>query len=304
MHHSLCPGRLVLNSKIVAFLTSWSWTPSVLVPIVIAAVLYGFGWWRLRHRGRGRSAPPAWRVLYFGMGLGCIWLALLSPIDAYSGLLFSMHMIEHLILIVVAAPLLLLGAPLLPMLWALPAGVRREVGLLIAPRSPLHWLGHNITRFGTAVAVYVIMIAVWHLPPFYDAAEGYTLTHYLEHLSFLVAALVFWWPVIHPSGGRRRLSYLSAVPYFIPAVVEGSLIGIIQTFAGSPIYSYYTRVPRVWPLSVMDDQKLGGLIMWILGGAIYLLPILIVFTMYLNGADERQPQRAMEVAENPRVEDA
>jgi cytochrome c oxidase assembly factor CtaG len=238
----------------------------------VGGAFYLAGWKRLGDRDASRAVLPAWRVWAFFGGLATIWLALLSPIGVYSELFFFMHMIQHLLLVEVAAPLLLLGAPLLPMLWALPKDARVGLGRLFAP-GPVHsfftWLTHPLT----AVAVFCTVMSVWHIPQFYDAAQGRTLIHDLEHAIFLGAALLFWWPVIHPAGGRRRLNYLAGLVYFVPPMSVGSLIGALLTFAHSPVYQAYQKIPRVWGISVVGDQQLAGLIMWVPGGLVYIIPV-------------------------------
>jgi cytochrome c oxidase assembly factor CtaG len=133
-------------------------------------------------------------------------------------------------------------------------------------------------------------VAAWHLPRLYDAAQGRTLTHDFEHFTFFATALLYWWNIIHPAGGRRRLGYGLAIPYLLLSFLEGTVIGVILTFSAGPLYQTYQRVPRVWGLSVMDDQQIGGLIMWVIGGALYLIPLLVLVFALLQ-ADERA-QRA------------
>jgi cytochrome c oxidase assembly factor CtaG len=170
-------------------------------------------------------------------------------------------MIQHLLLLLIAPPLLWLGAPLLPTLWALPVDWRRVVGRQLAPVRPLHRLGHLLTQPIVAVVLYVGTVAVWHVPAFYDAAQGRTATHDLEHLMFLGTALFYWWPMIHPTKGRRRLSYALALPYLLPPFLEGMLIGVLLTFTDRPLYQTYQEMERTWGLSVVGDQQLGGLVM-------------------------------------------
>lgn len=136
-----------------------------------------------------------------------LFLAVLSPIGVYGERFFFMHMIQHLLLLLIAPPLLLLGAPLVPSLWGLPTGARQAVGRHLAPSCPLARLGHVVTQPLVAVAAYVVTIALWHVPVVFDAAQGPTLVHDLQHMMFFGTALLYWWPIIHPAGGRRRLSY-------------------------------------------------------------------------------------------------
>jgi cytochrome c oxidase assembly factor CtaG len=208
-----------------------------------------------------------------------------------------MHMAQHLLLVIVAAPLLWLGAPLLPVIWALPAAWRAALGRLLVPTSPLHRLFHFLTTPVVSAGLYVVVLAAWHVPSLYDAAQGRSVVHDLEHLMFVGAALLYWWPVVHPTGGRRRLSYGAGVFYIAPAVLEGNLIGALVTFAGEPLYETYRRAPRVFGLSALQDQQIGGLMMWVLGGLLLLIPIFALVYLLVGGDDvDSTPRPGVPVA--------
>jgi putative membrane protein len=227
------------------------------------------------------------RAAAFFAGIIAVALALLSPIAVYSERLFFMHMIQHLLLLLVAPPLLLLGRPLVPSLWGLPAPWRVRVGQELVPGRPLARLGHLLTTPLVAVAAFVITLAVWHIPDFYDAAQGRSVTHDLEHLMFFGTALLYWWPVIHPAGGRRRLSYGRALPYLLPPFLESIVIGVLLTFAERPLYRTYADVAMPWGFTVVNDQQLGGLIMWIPGGMFFLIPLIGLLMALLRQEDAR-----------------
>lgn len=276
-----------------AFWRSWPSEPMLVVGLGLAAGLYWLGWARLR-RSTARTVLPAWRAWCFGGGIAAMAAALLSPVAVYSERLFFMHMIQHLLLLLIAPPLLLMGAPLVPSLWGLPASLRRVAGRRLGPRGALARIGHVLTLPAVAVALYVGTIAVWHIPAFYDAAQGRTITHDIEHAAFFGTALLYWWPIIHPSGGRRRLSVGRAIPYLLPPFLEGMLIGALITFADRPIYRTYAEMEPTWGMSALDDQELGGLIMWVPGGMLFLIPLLGLLTVLLRD-EERAPQRPARV---------
>ncbi len=282
-------GGTTLSPELLDYLESWSWDPTVLSGLAVAAALYASGWRRLSRPEFKHPVLAAWRAWCFAGGLAAIWVALLSPIDSLSDLFFFMHMIQHLLLVEVAAPLLLLGAPLLPMLWALPRDLRVGLGSLFGPGNPLKGLLALLTHPLVAVSLYTGALGAWHLPPLYDAAQGRTVIHDTEHLIFLGTALLYWWPIIHPAGGRRRLSYAAAIPYLLPPMLTGSLIGALLTFAQHPLYATYQQVPRLWGISVVQDQQLAGLIMWVPGGLVYIFPIFVLIALML-----RQEDRAAE----------
>jgi putative membrane protein len=265
-----------------AFLLSWQFEVEVIIGLALSAGLYARGWRRLRRRGRGGRILRPWRAWCFGAGLTAIALALLSPIGTFGSLLMSMHMIQHLLLVMIAAPLVLLGAPMLPMLWALPRRARRRVGRLMHTSHPVHRLFAFLTRPSIALPIFTLVILVWHYPPLYDAAQGRSLTHDLEHFSFLAAALLFYWPLIHPTGTPRRMSYGAGILYLFPAKITGFVIGATLSMAQTPWYQTYINAPRLWGLSALDDQQLAGLIMWIFGGLLYIFPLLLLVVKMIH----------------------
>jgi putative membrane protein len=271
-------------------LTAWSWDPVVLLSVGVAGVLYTRGWRYLRRRG-SRGATRS-RAFYFAAGLALILLALVSPIGTYDQDLFSLHMTEHLLLTVGAPPLLLLGWPLVPLLWGLPDQERRGAARFLKPRGALFRLGSFLARPLVAVSLFVTIFALWHVPVLYDAAQGQTLVHYAEHTLFFFAALLFWWPVIHPGGGARTLGRMAAIGYVSIPMLEGTLIGALLTFAQRPFYATYLAAPRLTGLSALDDQQLAGLIMWIPGGVVYGAAILWLLAAVLR--DEEAADAALD----------
>jgi putative membrane protein len=265
-----------------AFLLSWSFELEVVIGLALAAGLYARGWSRLRRRGRGGRALRPWRAWCFGGGLLAVAIALLSPIATFDSLFMFMHMIQHLLLVMIAAPLIWLGAPLLPMLWAFDRKTRRRLGRFMHPSSRVHAVFHFLTRPSIALPILVLTITAWHYPPFYDAAQGRTLIHDLEHATFFAAALLYYWPIIQPTGGKRRMSYGAGILYLFPAKITGFVIGASLSMAQTPWYQTYINAPRVWGLSALSDQQLAGLIMWIFGGLLYIVPLLILVVMMIR----------------------
>ncbi len=264
---------------------SWPSEPVLLLTLAFSAGLYAIGWFHLRDV-TGRGIYPTWRAVCFAGGMAAIGLAVLSPIAVYSERLFFVHMIQHLLLLLIAPPLLWLGKPMVPMLWGLPAKARSAVSPHIGPGSIGARIGHVITTPAVAVVVYVGSVAIWHIPTFYDAAQGRTFVHDLEHVAFFIPALLYWWPVVHPSGGRRRLSIGRSIPYLFPPFIEGFIIGAVITFADQPIYKTYEELGPTWGISTLDDQQLGGLIMWVPGGMLFLIPLIGLLSVLLNSSDD------------------
>ncbi len=232
------------------FWYSWPIEPLLAFVLVVAVGIYVIGRGRLQ-----REAPayplPAWRaVCYFG-GVAAMAAALFSPIAAYSEYLFSMHMVQHLLLLLIAPPLILLGQPFLPALWAMPHSTRKKVGRWFRPGHPLAHLRAWVSLPIVAVAAYVVTVAIWHIPVFYDAAQGRTVTHDLEHLMFYGTALLYWWPIVAPRTARSQLGPGWALAYLIPPFLEGILIGVLLTFSSEPLYSTYAELNErpVWGLN-------------------------------------------------------
>lgn len=264
------------------FLLSWSFEPTVLIGVALAGALYARGWRRLRSRGRGGRVLKPWRAWCYGAGLATVLLALVSPIGTFTSLFFFMHMIQHILLIMIAAPLIWLGAPMLPMMWAFDRSTRRQIGKLFHQGNPVHRVFHFLTRPGVALALFLLVLAGWHHPALYDAAQGRTLVHDAEHALFVGTALLFWWPVIHPTGGRRRLSYGAGILYIFPAKLAGFILGAYLTLTGTPYYQTYIDAPRLWGISALGDQQMGGLIMWVVGGLLFIVPLLALVLMMMR----------------------
>lgn len=272
-----------------SFWTAWPNEPLMQVLFVASCLVLWIGWGRLKETSP--SAFPSWRGWSLTAGMASLGIALLSPVAVYSDFLFTMHMVQHLLLLTVTPPLLLQGKPLVPFLHGLPKRVRQPIARNLAPGRWMHKVGYVLGNPAVAMAAYLITVAVWHIPVMYDAAQGRTITHDLEHFMFLGTATLFWWPVIHPTGGRRRLSLGKAIPYLLPPLLEAMLIGIVLTFAQSPLYTTYQDVAPTWGLSVLDDQQLGGLIMWVPGGLLFLIPLIGLLAAFLNKEEREMTAR-------------
>jgi putative membrane protein len=278
-----------------AFLAAWTWDPTVGLGLVLASALYGIGSYRYARRTTARRRPQRWRALCYGAGLGFVALALLSPIATFDGQLFALHMIQHMLLVLAAAPLIWLGAPGVPLLWALPAQERRGIGRLLRRGGLVHRLFATLTHPFVAATLYLGMLAVWHVPALYDAAQGPTVVHVLEHVLFFGSGLLFWWPIVHPTGGRRRLGYGGAIFYVAPALLEGTIIGALLTFASEPLYATYRAATRISSLSALEDQQLAGLIMWIPSASAYMVAIFVLLGLFLRDEERQSDLKAAAV---------
>src|SRR5436305_5918482 len=232
-------------------LTSWTWEPSVLAGTLALAAAYI---WLVRSRGRDASWSPLARV-YFAAGLLAMFVALASPIDTGGDrYLFSLHMLQHLLLAMVVPPLLLLG---LPEQWR--AFHRFHV-------SPL-----------AANVIFNLVLAMWHLPFLYEATLRNQPVHVLEHLSFIAVGVLFWWPILVPAGRPKSMSVIGKIAYLGFAGVPPTILGLAFILSPTVLYPFYAAAPRVTPLSPLDDQLVAGLVMFGLGNLIYFVAIWILF---------------------------
>lgn len=258
--------------------SSWSFEPWVVVPMVVATLLYVIGTRRLTSGGRARRVLPRWRTASFAVGMFLMALALISPLDALGSALFAAHMAQHEVMMVLAAPLLVLGMPLVPMLWALPRTSRRAVGRWTNRNLRSSW--RMLTRPPVAFVLHALAVLVWHVPALYDATLTSDVVHAAQHISFVGTALVFWWALI---GGRpRRTRYGAAVLCLFGTALYSSALGALLTFAQSPWYPAYGSWSLVWGLTPVQDQQLGGLIMWIPAGLVHVPTALAFVALWAN----------------------
>jgi putative membrane protein len=252
--------------------TAWQADPVVIAGLALGVWLYLRGAGRIRARAGGRRGIPRWRTAAWLGGMAAVALALLSPIDAVGQSLFAVHMVQHLLLIMVAAPLLTLGEPLVPMLFALSPGVRRTVGLWWRDARVLPALWGAVTHPLGAWTLHVGGLVAWHIPRCYDAAARSLPVHVLEHLTFFVTALWFWW-VLFDRRSRHRLGTGPAVLYLFTAALASTLLGAAISLSARPWYSAHWGTTTAWGLTPLEDQQVAGLIMWVPGGMVYLMAL-------------------------------
>jgi len=252
--------------------------------LVATAAAYVRGWRRLRAAG---YAPPVWRPASYALGLAFVAGALLSPLDELAAERFSAHMAQHLLLTMMAAPLLLLGNPLPPILWGLPPSARRW---LAAPFRRTAWPRTALsamTFWPAAGLLHVAAVWIWHVPLLYDAAAEHELVHALEHMIFFGTALLFWWPIIRPAPRLApRLHPGLQIAYLVAATAQSTALGMVLAVPERAFYPHYARVAATLGISAVDDQMVGGGLMWS-GAHMYLLPILVIlYTVSRDAARE------------------
>ncbi len=268
-----------MRRDVEALLLSWNASPGIACALLVVAAVYLRGWWTLGARAPGRW--PTWRAVAFVAGLATLWIAVASPLDAFAGLLLSAHMVQHLLLMMVAPPLLLLGAPLVPLLRGLPRAVARD-GLgpfLVWPalRRTLHALTHPVVCWLALVAT----TWAWHVPALYELALRSDAWHRVEHACFLDAATLFWWPVVQPWPSRRRWPDGAIVLYLLLADVQNTIFSAWLVFSDRVLYPVYASAPRLFGGTALEDQTAAGVVMWVPGSIAFLIPAMLITARWL-----------------------
>ncbi|HLX30508.1 MAG TPA: cytochrome c oxidase assembly protein [Casimicrobiaceae bacterium] len=256
--------------------------PWVTLALALAALWYGLGLRRLGE-AKARRAFGVARSCAFVAGIGAMVVALLSPLDAWAERSFAAHMVQHLLLMLIAPPLLVFGRPALAWLSAFPPPVRKRVG---RAWSALH-AGAAFRLLTGPLAVYAMASATlwfWHLPLPYDAALGNEAIHVVEHLCLFATALAFWSLVLEPYGSRR-MSYGATLLFVATFGVQNGLLGALLTFAARPFYQAYANAEGF--ASALLDQQLAGLIMWIPASIVHLTTVSALLIAWLANAERR-----------------
>lgn len=254
----------------------WSLEPWVLLPLAACAAAYALGVARLwRRAGRGRGVGPG-ECASFAAGWLVLAAALVSPIDGLGGALFSMHMVQHELLMVVAAPLLVRSRPLEAWAWALAPPWRRALGALARERA-LRVPWRVATEPLGAWSLHALAIWGWHAPPPFEAALVDQAVHALQHATFLLTALAFW-ASVSGRGGRRDAAALASV---FSTMLHTGALGALLTFAPTAWYPHYLDA-GAFGLTALEDQQLGGLVMWVPGGVAYLAAGVVLVAGWLS----------------------
>ncbi len=272
----------------------WNTTPALLIPLAVSLILYLWGIQKAwKSAGVGRGIPIRSCLFCLGAMLSLV-IALVSPLDALSGVSFSAHMVQHLILILAAAPLLVICDYPLAMLWALPRGWSHALGGSLYHSRSLSRAWHMISNPAVAWTVFTITLWLWHASALFDLALRNESVHAVEHLAFLLSAMLFWWVLIRPYGRHSRqnsIHYGMAIPYLFTTGIQGSILGVLLTFSSQPWYPYYTTVINPWGLTPLEDQQLAGIIMWVPGGAVFTLLTIGYFAAWLQSMEKRAAER-------------
>jgi len=259
----LVTGTSALGSaaSVVLRWTDWDWDPTIIAGLGLTIA----GYLSVAHRFRARPR----QVLAFWCGMAVLIVALLSPLHAGSAYLFTIHMVQHMLLLLVAPALLAMAIPpaFLGRLYRQPA---------VAP--VLHFLWSPVA----SLILFNGVLLIWHLPAMYDLTLRYGWVHALEHVSFVCAGMVFWGVIVSPAPKLVRASYGVRLALVMAADIVNFLLGFGLAFAGRALYLPYVRAPRLWGLTPLDDLHLGGAVMWTMGQMMYAVPMLILLNVLLR----------------------
>jgi putative membrane protein len=289
---TLLPSRVWAHEQSLRTLTDvWTWNPWLWLTAAVSFGLYFRGEARLRQRrmrgpqdelaqsGRDRLEHAAFVFAWLS-----IVLALVSPLDRFSDVLFSAHMAQHEMLMVVAAPLFALSRPLHRYLWALPPRARRDVAIMLQ-RPAVRTSLHAISAPASAVALHALVRWLWHLPSLFEAALDNEWVHGVQHASFFFTALLFWWTLVH--GRYGRLGYGVSVVFVFATALHTGALGVLISIARTPWYPRYQQRAEAYGQNALSDQQLAGLLMWIGAGFILTLLGLALFAAWLGEAERR-----------------
>jgi cytochrome c oxidase assembly factor CtaG len=245
---------------------AWTYDPWVVVPLYASGILYLRGTLRLWARGGHGRGVRRWQVACFWCGWTLLALALVSPLHWLGERLFVAHMLEHEIVMVAAAPLLAAARPVGAFLWGLPQGWRRALGGL-ARRAPVASAWRAISDPLAATLLHAVALWAWHMPLLYNAVLADVTAHRLQHVSFLVTALLFWWSLLY--GRARARGYGAAVLYLFATMLHSAALGILLTLSRAVWYPAQGPFAAALGLTPLQDQQLAGLIMWVPAGLVY-----------------------------------
>ncbi len=283
-----------MHPLLSGLLGPWEFRPEVAVPMALLISLYIVGWRRLRRQSKRQKVATRRHLLWYLFGHFWLSVALMSPIDMLGGQLLLMHMVQHKILVMIAAIFLWMGNPFPIVLWSMPTRLRIDVSTALFARDS--WFRRALTTVTTPVLCWFIFLFLyigWHDAALYNAALEHEWVHNVEHLCFFLGAMLFWWPVfggapqLHPT-----LPYWVRIVYVLAIVPPNAIAGVVIATSSQVIYTYYNSVPHIWGFTALEDQMWGGAIMWIWSSEMMINIAVILLAVMFN--QEKRRKAAME----------
>jgi cytochrome c oxidase assembly factor CtaG len=269
-----------MTSDAQAILESWSAPIGVNVPLGLTVLVYTLGWLRLRRVFHSLIFP--WQLAAFLAGIASLWIAVGSPLEAFDDVSLSVHMVQHLLLMAIAPPLILLGSPALPLLRGLPRLIRGAVGRFLR-WPPAERLGHVLTDPAVCWMAASAALIAWHIPAAFELALRSDTWHEFEHACFFATSLMFWWPVVQPYPSAARWPGWSIPLYLFLGTLPGGALGAFLTFCDRVLYPSYGSAQMIFQVSPLEDQVFAGALMWAFGTFVYMVPAVILTVRFLSG---------------------
>jgi putative membrane protein len=276
--------------------------------LLVTAAIYARGFVRLHRQMPDRF--PIWRLTAFMGGIGALFIAIASPLEALDDLLLQIHMTQHLLLMIVAPPLLLEGAPAIALVRGMPARIAKLIVGPILRSSTVRRVFAWLTRPLVCWIAFVAATWGWHVPAAFQLALRSDGWHVVEHACFFTTALMFWYPVIQPWPSAAQWPRWAIVPYLLLADGQNTILAALFMFSNRLLYPLYASAPHVAGFTPLGDQIVAGAIMWVPGSIFYLVPAtLIMFQMLApqnlsrNSAHESEVRRGLagEIPATPRL---
>ena len=268
------------------FLSAWSLSGPQFIIVAFLATVYIIGMLRLQIRS-GWQAIPIRKVVFAIGGYAILFFAVAGPPEAFSDDMFFAHMTQHVLIAMVASVLLLAATPMAAYLWALPEGVRAGLAPALAEDGWLRKINAALTAPKFALIAFVLTLWGWHIPEAYSLAVRNEFVHIGMHFSMFAASILFWWPIIGPPPVRSQLSDPQRIIYLILVVTPTAVLAAIITLSNSVIYTPYLDTPHHFTLTPAEDQRIGGLLMWIPGNIVYLATLTTLFLRWFSREDRK-----------------
>src|SRR6516164_1680374 len=269
-----------MQPVVQAVLLSWSIPPVATFAVVLTALTYLRGAWLLRRAGY--PDLPAWRITTFLLGLFAVFFALASPLDTFASFVLTTHMLQHMTLMMVAPPLLLLGEPLIPIVRGMPRFAAREFAGPFLNWSVAERVGLFLTNPVTALILMGAVMFIWHVPGPYELAVRSSGWHWFEHSCFFFVSIIFWWPVVQPWPSRAQWPRWAMIPYLVIADLQNTALSAVLVFSDRLLYPSYGSGPRLFGFPAQEDQAAAGAIMWVVGSLAFLLPAALIAIQCLS----------------------
>jgi putative membrane protein len=269
-----------MSPELHAVSQTWSTPWGLDATLLLTVLIYLRGWFRVR--AVSPNLIPAWRLVAFLAGIFSVWIAIGSPLDAFDEVLLTVHMTQHLLLMAIAPPLILLGAPALPSLQGIPQSVARDVvGPFLRWRF-VKWLGHFVSNPAICWFAAISALIAWHVPAIFDLALRLPWLHVIEHASFFVTGILFWWPVVQPWPSAARWPRWSIPLYLFCATLPCDVLSGFLAFCDRVVYPSYLSAPRVLGMSPLQDQQCAAALMWVAVTVIFSIPAIVVTVQILT----------------------